>query len=498
MIREGSIVRLGGDTSQSGGDLYVVLRHLGGAEEAGARLIVAPLEAARPDDDRPVVTVNGGGSNDRVALDRLTSVDLSGEMASVGELESEDWREVHRAVHGLLFVPQPQAGGGRVNFARHTVGADEAGEVMDTLASDWLTTGPKAARFEADFAAFTGAKHALAVNSATAGLHLGLEAMGVGPGDQVITTPFTFSATAAAVRHTGAEVLFADIDRRTFNIDPDSVARLLKEKGKGVKVILPVHFAGQACDMDALLSLAGDAGARVLEDAAHALPTTYKGRMVGTIGDATVYSFYATKTIATGEGGMVTTDDEALARRIRTMRLHGIDRDAFDRYQSDKPAWYYEIVAPGYKYNMPDIAAALGIHQLARAREFRRAREIIARRYDEAFAGTALGTPHVARPGDTHAWHLYVVQLELERLKIDRDRFIALLAEAGVGTSVHFIPLHLQPYWHNRYQLRPEDFPIATDVYQRAVSLPLYPRMTEAEVERVIGSVQKILGDFAQ
>lgn len=377
-------------------------------------------------------------------------------------------------------------------FALPSIGEEEITEVVDSMRSGWLTTGPKAKRFEDDFASFVGTRHALAVNSATAGLHLALEAAGISPGDKVITTPYTFTATAEVIRYLGADPVFVDIDRRTFNIDVKSIGRALAEE-TNIKAIVPVHFAGQACAIDEIISLAKGKDLSVIEDAAHALPTTRDGRMIGTHGDLTVYSFYVTKTIATGEGGMVVTDDDALARRIRTMRLHGISRDVFDRYSSSKPSWYYEVVAPGFKYNMPDIAAAIGIHQLQKAWLFQERRRKIAEKYDEAFAGLPLRTPFVERKDDVHAWHLYVIQLELEALSIDRDRFIELMAEAGIGTSVHFIPLHIQPYWRERYQFKPDDYPVAYDVYRRAVSLPIYPKMTNGDVERVISAVRAIL-----
>ncbi len=387
-------------------------------------------------------------------------------------------------------------------FALPEIDQEEIDEVVDSLRSGWITTGPKAKRFEEDFSAFIGARYAIAVNSATAGLHLSLEAIGIGPGDKVITTPYTFTATAEVIRYLGADPVFIDIDPRTFNISPrkidDYLSSVAARGGPLPKAIIPVHFGGQACEMDAICRLARRYSLKIVEDAAHALPTTYKGRTIGTIGDLTVYSFYVTKTIATGEGGMVVTEDSGWARRIRTMRLHGISRDVFDRYRSDRPSWYYEIVAPGFKYNMPDLAAALGIHQLKKAERFRMRREAIARRYTEAFSGLPLTTPWVERPGDKHAWHLYVIQLGLENLTISRDRFIELMAQAGIGTSVHFIPLHIHPYWRDRYDFKPDDFPVAYDTYRRAVSLPIYPKMTDEDVTRVIDTVTAILMKYSR
>ena len=381
-------------------------------------------------------------------------------------------------------------------FALPEIGPEEIEEVVDTLKSGWWTTGPKTLRFEQAFAELIGVPQALAVCSGTAGLHLALEAGGIGPGDLVITTPTTFTATAEVVRYLGGEILLADIDPKTFNIDPQQIERIIegrKAQSSKLKAIIPVHFGGQSCEMDPIMTIARDRGLKVVEDAAHALPSTYKDQKIGSIGDATVFSFYVTKTLATGEGGMVTTASEETARRIRVMRLHGISQDAWDRYTSTKPKWYYEVVAPGFKYNMPDIMAAIGIHQLAKVERFQKRREAIARVYEEAFRDLPLRTPFVARPADTHAWHLYVIQLELEKIKITRDEFIEKMAARGIGTSVHFIPLHLHPYWRDRYGFQPEDFPVALEGYRRAVSLPIYSRMTDAEVERVIEAVSEIL-----
>ncbi|WP_299877320.1 DegT/DnrJ/EryC1/StrS aminotransferase family protein [uncultured Cocleimonas sp.] len=382
-------------------------------------------------------------------------------------------------------------------FALPLIGEDEINEVVDTLRSGWLTTGPKTAQFEKDFAEFVNAKHALAVNSATSGLHLALEAVGVGPGDVVITTTYTFTATAEVIRYLGADPILVDIDPKTFNMNPELLREAL-EGHDNVKAIMPVHFAGQACDMDAILALAKEFDVKVVEDAAHALPTTYKGKVIGSLSDITVYSFYVTKTIATGEGGMIATENEEYLSRMKTMRLHGINRDVFDRYTSDKPSWFYEVVEPGYKYNMTDIAAALGIHQLKRACEFQQRREWMATQYNQAFASLPLNTPYLARPEDTHAWHLYVLQLDLESITVDRNRFIELMAEEKIGTSVHFIPLHLQPYWRDRYNYKQDDYPVALDVFNRAVSLPIYPKMTDEDVQNVIDAVVNVCAKVAK
>jgi dTDP-4-amino-4,6-dideoxygalactose transaminase len=351
-----------------------------------------------------------------------------------------------------------------------------------------------ARQFESEFAAFIGGDvAAVSVNSATAGLHLALEALGVGPGDRVLTTPYTFTATAEVVRYLGAEPVFADIDPLTFNLDPAAAAEVLKRE-PAVKAMIPVHFAGQSCDMDSLRGLAATAGIAILEDAAHALPASCGGVRIGALPTAaTVFSFYATKTLATGEGGMIVSRDRQLLERARTMRLHGINRDVFDRYKSTTPAWYYEVVAPGFKYNMPDVAAAMGIHQLRKVERFRLRRAAIAAAYSAAFVDLPLRTPVVVHQGELHAWHLYVLQLNLPALRIGRDRFIELLAERGIGTSVHFIPLHLQPYWRDRYGFRPGDFPRALHAYERAVSLPIHTRMSDDDVGRVIATVRDVL-----
>ena len=379
-------------------------------------------------------------------------------------------------------------------FALPEIGEEEIAEVVDTLRSGWVTTGPKARRFEQDFVQFLGddSLQAIAVNSATAGLHLALEALGIGPGDEVITTTHTFTATAEVVRYMGADVVLVDIDPATLNIDPKAIEAAITPR---TKAIMPVHYAGLSVDMDAVMAIARKHGLKVVEDAAHALPTTFKQQTIGTLqSDVTVFSFYANKTITTGEGGMLVTRDEAIAARCKVMRLHGISRDAFDRFTAKVPSWYYEIVAPGFKYNLTDIAAALGLHQLKRVRGFQVRREQIAQRYDEAFADLPIiAPPRPVNEGDLHAWHLYVVRLS-DAAPINRDQLIESLFADGIGVSVHYIPLHLHPYWRERYDLKPEQFPHSQRAYERMVSLPLYTKMTDADVERVITSVRKAFG----
>jgi dTDP-4-amino-4,6-dideoxygalactose transaminase len=378
-------------------------------------------------------------------------------------------------------------------FALPDIGEDEIAEVVDTLRSGWVTTGPKAKRFEEDFTAYLGdpTVHALAVNSATAGLHLALEALGIGPGDEVITTTHTFTATAEVVRYLGADVVLVDIDPATMCIDPAAVELAVTPR---TRAILPVHYGGLAADMTALLDIARRHGLKIVEDAAHALPATSDGKLVGTLGsDATVFSFYANKNITTGEGGMVVTRDAALAARIKVMRLHGISRDAFDRFTSKVPSWYYEIVAPGFKYNLTDIAAALGLQQLKRANAFQQRRAQIAALYDQGLQGLPVTLPPQPPHGETHSWHLYVLRLAPDA-PIDRDALIERLFAARIGCSVHYIPLHLQPYWRDRYRLSAAQFPQSQRAYEGLVSLPIYPRMSDADVARVCRALHDSLG----
>lgn len=376
-------------------------------------------------------------------------------------------------------------------FALPEIGEAEIAEVVLALRSGWVTSGPRAKKFEVDFAAYLGGGlEAIAVNSATAGLHLGLEALGIGPGDEVITTTHTFTATAEIIRYLGADPVFVDVDANTLCIDINDVARAITPR---TKAIIPVHFAGRSADMTRLLGLAKLHGLKVMEDAAHALPTTCEGALIGTLAsDVTVFSFYANKTITTGEGGMVVTRNSEIAKRARVMRLHGINRDAFERFTSKVPSWYYEIVAPGFKYNMTDIAASLGIHQLKKANAFQQKRARIAKIYDDALVGLPIILPPHAAQGDMHAWHLYVMQLAAEA-PVARDVFIERLFEQGIGCSVHYIPLHLQPYWRDRYGLRPEMFPVSQRIYERSVSLPIYTRMTEADAIRVVEAVKRAI-----
>ena len=376
-------------------------------------------------------------------------------------------------------------------FALPDIGEEEIAEVCDTLRSGWITTGPKTKQFELDFADYIGdGTEAIAINSATAGLHLALEALGVGAGDEVIVPTLTFTATAEVVRYMGADPVFVDTNPVTLNIDVEGIKAAITPQ---TKVIMPVHYAGLACDMDTILSVAQTHGLRVVEDAAHAFPSRYKSRLIGAMkSDATVFSFYANKTMTTGEGGMVVTRDTEIAKRIKIMRTHGISRDAFDRYVSKTPSWFYEVVAPGFKYNLTDIASAMGIHQLRKIDRFLASRQRIAKRYFDELADLPLILPADAVDGGVHSWHLYVVRLA-EDVQIKRDDLIQKLSDRGIGTSVHYIPLHRHPYWADAYHLRPEQFPEADAAYQSMLSLPLYTKMTDEDQTRVIGTLRELL-----
>jgi dTDP-4-amino-4,6-dideoxygalactose transaminase len=376
-------------------------------------------------------------------------------------------------------------------FALPDIGDEEIAAVVDCLRSGWVTTGPKTRQFEQLFAAYLGdGVEAIAVNSATAGLHLALEALGIGPGDEVIVPTLTFTATAEVVRYLGAQPVFVDTDPDTLNLDLQALEAAI---GPHTRAIIPVHYAGLACDMDAIMDLARIYGLKVVEDAAHAFPTRYKGKLVGTLGsDVTVFSFYANKTMTTGEGGMVVTRDAALARRIRMMRIHGISQDTFQRYTSRSPAWFYEVVAAGFKYNLTDLASAMGIAQLAKIDRFLTRRQCLAAEYNTALRGLPLRLPALPGAGSTHAWHLYVVRLT-DDARIGRDELISKLSERGIGTSVHFIPLHRQPIWRDSCHLSPEQFPAAEAAFMRMLSLPLYTKMSDADQQRTIANLRELL-----
>jgi dTDP-4-amino-4,6-dideoxygalactose transaminase len=425
-------------------------------------------------------------------------------------------------------------------FALPEIGGAELDEIRQVLESGWITTGPKVHRFERDFADYAGVNFAVAVNSCTAAMHLALDAVGVQAGDYVITTPYTFAATAEVVRHCNAIPVFVDVDRDTLNIDPrrlvdtiEDLTRCLERGaspatvgaaralaggrradyapvqrrdaaghgGPALKALLPVHVAGHPCDLDVLSAIAAEHSLALVEDCAHACSAAFNGRRIGSapvngVPWAACFSFYATKTLTTGEGGMVTTDSEQRAERLRVMSLHGISKDAWKRYTAEGN-WYYEILEPGYKYNMSDLMAGIGLAQLRKVEQMRRRREQIAERYTEAFRGHAAVDLPVVRGNVRHAWHLYMLRLNRDHLSIDRNQFVAELKKRQIGSSVHFIPLHIHPYYETTYGYRPDDFPVAYHEYEREVSLPIYSKMNDRDVDDVIDAVTEIVRRFA-
>jgi dTDP-4-amino-4,6-dideoxygalactose transaminase len=372
------------------------------------------------------------------------------------------------------------------------VGDEEIESVVETLRSGWLTTGPKVRQFEEDFARYTGAQHAVAANSGTAALHLALDAIGIKEGDEVIVPTMTFTATAEVVLYFKAKPVLVDCAPDTLNIDPDKIEEKITPK---TKAIIPVHIAGQPCDMDRILKIARKHDLNVIEDAAHALPARYRGKMIGTVGDITCFSFYVTKAITTGEGGMATTDNPEWSARMRMMSLHGISKDAWKRYTSEG-SWYYEVLFPGYKYNLTDIAAAIGIEQLRKCDSFHDARSRIARIYNAAFQDIPEIRTPVCRSDVLHAWHLYVIQVDLDRLSIERQQFVEMLKDHGIGTSVHFIPLHLHPFYRDTFGYLPQDYPKAFAAFGQIISLPIYPKMTDKDIQRVTDSVRQIVEQY--
>jgi dTDP-4-amino-4,6-dideoxygalactose transaminase len=385
-------------------------------------------------------------------------------------------------------------------YALPSIGEAEIAEVVDSLRSGWITMGPKVKRFEADFAAYVDTPHALALNSCTAGLQIALHAMNIGPGDEVIVPTITFCATANVVVQLGATPVLVDVGD-DLNIDPVAAEAAITPK---TRAIMPVHYGGQACDLEAIYAIAARHGLAVVEDAAHAIGSEYCGRRIGSIFDArwqrpraraTVFSFYATKNLATGEGGMLTTDDAELAERCRRLTLHGMSRDAWQRYTS-AGSWYYEVIEPGYKQNMTDVQASVGIHQLRRIDEFTAVRQKYARMFDEAFADISEMRLPVRHPDRKHTCHLYPVWFDTSRLTVGRDEIIQELSRCNIGTSVHFIPIHMHPYYRDRYGYVSADFPSAARLYAGLVSLPLYPAMTEEDVASVQRAVRAVVQEY--
>jgi len=371
------------------------------------------------------------------------------------------------------------------------IGEQEIEAATAVLRSGWLTTGAKAREFEQNFAAFMGGDvEAIAVNSATAGLHLAAEACGIGPGDEVLVPTLTFTATASIVRYLGADVILVDVDEDSRCIDLDQAERRLTSR---CKAIIPVHFGGYPCDMSKVLEFARRHDLKVIEDAAHAVPASRDGRLIGSWeSDACVFSFYACKPITTGEGGMIVTRDPKIAARMRVMRTHGLDRDAFDRFRAVGAAWAYDVVAPGFKYNLTDVAAAIGVVQLGRAWALQASRQRAAERYLELLTGLPIDCPAPAPPGGLHSWHMFPISLH-ECAPVNRDELIAGLNAQGIGTSVHYRPLHEMTYWRQRQGCVPGDFPVASRYFAGAVTLPLFPGMTDAQIDRVVAAVREIL-----
>jgi dTDP-4-amino-4,6-dideoxygalactose transaminase len=368
-----------------------------------------------------------------------------------------------------------------VPYFRPDFGTEEEEAVLRVLRSGWLTTGPEALAFEREFSSYIGASHALAVNSATAGLHLAYEAAGLGPGKNLLTTPYTFTATAEAARYLGAEVYFADIEKDGFNLDPERAEDVLRRRSD-IRAITVVHVGGHPCDMAAFRALACKYGCLLIEDAAHAFPVKTDLGWIGTLGDFGVFSFYANKTITTGEGGMIVTADETAAKRMGVMRIHGMDRPAWDRYTSARPSYHYEIVEPGFKY--------IGRAQLPKAQAYKEERAYVAQRYQAAFGCLDYLSP--PKESAESSWHLYPLRLKLSRLSLTRDEFFARFTGAGIGASVHYIPLHLMPYWSKRYGLGAADFPESLARYESVVSLPIFQGMKDSQVDRVIQVVREI------
>jgi len=384
----------------------------------------------------------------------------------------------------ITRAPAPARRRTFLTFAPPQIGQAEIDAVVDTLKSAWITTGPKTRAFEREFAAFVGAQGALALNSCTAGLHTALATLGIGPGDEVITTPMTFCASVNVIEHVGARPVLVDVEPDTLNIDPERIAAAITPR---TRAILPVHYAGHPVELDVITTLAGVRGLAVVEDAAHAIPARFKGRFIGAGPNPTAFSFYATKNLTTAEGGML-TGEPAFLERARTISLHGMNRDAWKRYDQGG-SWRYDVLLPGFKYNMTDIQAAIGLCQLRRQDVFQRRRREVVARYTAAFGADPALEPPVVRPDVEHAWHLYVLRLRLDALRIGRDRFIEELTARNIGTSVHFIPVHLHPYYRDKYGYAPEALPVAYGNYLRLLSLPLHPGLSDRDIDDVIEAV---------
>lgn len=388
-----------------------------------------------------------------------------------------------------------------IPYCQHSIDDEDIEEVIGTLKSSWLTSGPKTRSFEKKFAEYIGCEYAVAVSSCTAGLHLGLNVYGIGEGDEVITTPLTFCATAEVIEYQQAKPVFVDVDARTFNINPGLIEEKITSR---TKAIIPVHYGGIPCDLSAIYDIAERHNLNVIEDAAHAMGSTFQNKKIGSFGNPTAFSFYPTKNMTTVEGGVVTTNDAEISEKLRVLSLHGISKDAWKRYSS-QGQWYYEIHQLGFKYNFTDLQAALGIQQLKKLNNFNSIREEYAKIYFDALKKV----PEVQFPklyhdyfnglnnnGFKNSWHLFVLMLELDKLKIDRAQFMQELNSRGIGTSVHFIPLHVQPYYAKKYGYKEGDFPAAETVFSKIISLPLYPKLTDGEIQHIISMVKEMIDDF--
>ena len=382
-----------------------------------------------------------------------------------------------------------------LSFSPPLIGEEEIEEVVKALRSGWITTGPRVDRFQSEFKDFIGADAALALNSCTGALHIALAVLGIGPGDKVVSTPMTFASTIHVIEHVGAQPVLVDVEPDTLNIDPAQIEAAVRADPT-IKAIMPVHLYGHPCEMDAILDIARRYKLAVIEDAAHSLPAWYRDRRIGAsagggVTNLVAFSFYANKNLATGEGGMLTGPQE-LIDQARKWSLHGMSRDAHQRY-AEEGSWFYEVELPGFKYNMPDIQAAIGIHQLARLPQMQQRRREIFDQYNEGFAGMEQIELPVRRPHVESANHVYSIRLNLDRLTINRSRFIAELRERNIGSSVHFIPIHIHPYYRDKYGFTPEQFPVAYGAYQRLVSLPLSPKFTDGDISDVIEAVTDIV-----
>lgn len=466
-------------------------------QKTGAQVHIVP-----EDSDRRDYRVSGALFEESVGFRPLESIEdtieviandvRSGRFGDLNDLHYYTLKSLKKALETPAIDGGEAVRHAFLPFVLPLIGPAEEREVIDTLRSGWITTGPKTKHFEEMCSEYIGCKHAIAVSSCTAALHTAVVASNVGPGDEVITTPVSWPATASVIIQAGATPVFVDVERDTLNIDASKIEQAITPR---TKAIMPVHMAGQPCDMNIIQKIAEQYGLTVIEDAAHAIGSEYQGRKIGTISRATAFSFYPTKDMTTIEGGLLATDDDEFAEYARMVSNHGISRDAWKRYSAEG-SLHWQLMFPGFKYNMTDVQASLGIHQLPRLEEFIGTRAAYCAMYDEAFAGIPAIRPLKQYPGMRSAHHLYIVLLQLQHLTISRDAFITALKAEGIGTGVHFISMHLQPYYRDIRGMKPEDFPVAAEVSQQLISLPLYPKMTKKEIEQVIQAVRKLTNAY--